>query len=64
MNRKQQHYSRRSDRSIVEAEVRGRSQAIKKTIRLVEDQLGIKLPRGRTPSESRQLMIDFFDTLL
>lgn len=35
------------------------SQAIEKTIQTVEESLGVKLPRGSRPSESREIMGDF-----
>lgn len=34
------------------------SQAIYKTIAMLETELGIRFPRGSTPSESRKIMIE------
>ena len=34
------------------------SQAIYKTIAMLEMELGIEFPRGRTPSESREIMVE------
>ena len=34
------------------------SRAIHKTIEMLETELGIKFPRGSTPSESREIMIE------
>ena len=34
------------------------SQAIHKTIEMLETELGIRFPRGRTPSESREIMVE------
>ena len=34
------------------------SQAIYKTIKMLETELGIEFPRGSTPSESREIMVE------
>ena len=34
------------------------SQAIEKTIQMVEEALGVKFPRGNIPTDSRDIMID------
>ena len=34
------------------------SQAIHKTIKMLETELGIEFPRGNTPSESREIMVE------
>ena len=39
-------------------EERGASQAIYATIRMIEEALQMKFPRGGTPAESREIMID------
>ena len=34
------------------------SRAIYRTVKMVESELGIEFPRGETPSESRELMLE------
>ena len=40
------------------------SQAIYVTIGMVEDALGVPFPRGQTPSESRELMLNILGSML
>ena len=42
--------------AISKAETRGASRGIENTIQAVEEGLGTSFPRGRTPSESREIM--------
>lgn len=40
------------------------SQAIEKTIQGMEDRIGVKFPRGSTPSESREIMYEWVAVLV
>ena len=51
-----QRDSRQWANAISNAETRGASRGIENTIQAVEESLGTSFPRGRTPSESRQIM--------
>ncbi len=64
MNRKPQYYNRPLDKLINEAETRGASRAIEKTIRKIKYELGVDIPRGSTPSESRAIMVSFLSALV
>lgn len=43
--------------SIKKMKSESASQAINKTIRMIEMELEIEFPRGSTPSESREIMV-------
>ena len=60
-NRRNIHYTRAN-----EDRIRGdaSSRSIHKTIKMVETRLGIELPRGNTPSESRDIMVETLAILI
>ena len=49
---------------IEQREAEAASKSIYKTIEMVELAVGIEFPRGGTPSESRQIMIDIIASRL
>lgn len=60
-NKRNIRYTRASENRIREE---ASSRSILKTIRMVENRLGIALPRGDTPSESRIMMIETLAVLI
>ena len=55
----------RRQQKLLETEAaKAASQAIEKTIRGMEDRIGVKFPRGSTPSKSREIMYDGVEILV
>ena len=52
------NYIRMSRARVEKIRKESASQAIYKTIKMLETELGIEFPCGRTPSQSREIMVE------
>ena len=60
-NRHNVHYTRANETRIRKE---ASSRSIHTTIRMMETRLGLAFPRGETPSESRDIMIEMIAVLI